>query len=171
MGPIPVPWGRGDRKGPAARHNGVGGRSACSPSCPPCRTLRPSFQRHGRSQPQDGAGSQDVPAPRSSPGWEEGRTHRSRSPRTIPPQTRGRRQEAEILHSLSTVPSPRRSPLSRSGTANTMRSRCRELCVPEHRAGGDAEQRACGRAKELSPLSREGTAAGQRGIKAKKTSE
>lgn len=104
-GLVPVPLGRGDRKGPAAQHNGPGGRSGCSPSWPALQdTTVQVSSAAGTQGPREREEDEDFPArmspaPCSSPGWEEGRRHRLRFP-TDPslPKQAAARQDAARCH-------------------------------------------------------------------------
>lgn len=102
-GLVPVPSGRGDRKGPAAQHNGPGGRSGCSPSWPALQdtTVQVSSATGARG-PREREEDEDFPArmspaPCSSPGWEEGRRHRLRFPHgpSLPKQAAARPRQAQ----------------------------------------------------------------------------
>lgn len=108
-GLVPVPSGRGDRKGPAAQHNGPGGRSGCSPSWPALRdtTVQVSSTAGARG-PREREEDKDFPArmspaPCSSPGWEEGRRHRLRFPTDRPSPSR---QQHARTHLADTPCSP-----------------------------------------------------------------
>lgn len=101
-GLVPVPSGRGDRKGPAAQHNGLGRRSGCSPSWPALQdTTVQVSSAAGTRGPREREEDEDFPArmspaPCSSPGWEEGRRHRLRFPMDRPSPNRQRRARTQL---------------------------------------------------------------------------